>query len=476
VTARNLLLICADMIGARHIGCYGDPVGATPHLDQLAAAGTRFDAAYCATTPCIPARISMMSGQYAHTHGKLAHMKMPLNPRPPLLPEIFTQNGFQTAMVGKTHFWPPDDTLGFQQAHLTIDNHLTPELGINDAYMRYLAERGLFTFKAATWNNDKHQLAADNLPDDALKVNWSGDKACALLDDLAADPATPFCLYVSFVEPHGPGSVKRDLWDEFANRTIPDIIPVGNDIPPTQQRAVERWKTSETDQYRYRSGVYASLSLVDANIGKLMDCLDALGLRDSTAIIFMSDHGELMYDHGCIEKTFLYEPAINIPFIMAGADVPQGETCSHFVSQVDLLPTALDLCGIESPPRVEGHSLLPILHDPSARWRESVFCEVEQSVHLRDLVNSSIVKMVRRGEWKYIYTLIDGETVEEELYHLTDDPDEQHNLAHQAGQQSRVIELRAEILNWLLRGEVNRLHPVPENHYPIPKVNKNVFF
>lgn len=474
---KNVLLICSDMVGARHLGCYGDPVGATPHIDQLAANGTRFEAAYCATTPCIPARISMMSGQYAHTHGKLAHMKMPLEPRPPLLPEILTQNGYQTAMVGKTHFWPSQDTLGFQEAHLTIDTHLTPELGQGDAYIQFLQERDLFTFNAATWDEDRSKLAADNLPDDALKVNWTGDTACNILDSFATQPEQPFFLYVSFVEPHGPGCVKSDLWDEYAARPIPEMIPVGDSIPPTQKRAVERWDTSQEDQERYRSGVYASLSLVDDNIGKLLDRLESLGLRESTVIIFLTDHGELMYDHGCIEKTFLYEPAANIPWIMSGPGIPAGETRSHFVSQVDLLPTILDVCGIDAPSiHIEGHSLLPILTDPSTSWRDAVFCEVEQSVHLRDLVKSSIAKMIRRGVWKYIYTLIDGETVEEELYHLADDPDELVNLAHESTQQTRIQALRAEILNWLMRGEVNRLHPAPENHYPIPKVSENVFF
>ena len=473
----NLLLICADMVGARHLGCYGDPVNVTPHIDQLAARGTRFENAYCATTPCIPARISMMCGQYAHTHGKTTHMKMPLEPRPTLLPEVFAANDYQTGLVGKTHFWPPEDDLGFRETHITIDTHLTPELGEDDAYIRYLEKRGLFTYDVETWPGDRQQITPDNLPDDALKVNWTGDTACEMLERFARD-TRPFFLYCSFVEPHGAGSVKSNLWAEFEQRELRSMIPVGEYIPSTQQRAVERWQqTPESDQHRYRSGVYASISLMDANVGKLMNQLDRLNLLENTTVIFLADHGDLMFDHGCIEKTFLYEPAVNIPWIMAGPNIPEGETRTHFVSQVDLLPTALDVCGIsEHPPNLEGRSLKPILDDPGAAWRDCVFCEVEQSVHLRDLVESSIAKMIRCDEWKYIYTLVNGDQVEEELYNLQDDPDELHNLAHRPEQYTRVHELRSQILNWLMRGELNRLHPVPENHYPVPKVSEHVFF
>ncbi len=475
----NLLLICSDMVGARHLGCYGDPVQITPNIDQLAARGTRFEAAYCATTPCIPARVSLMSGQYAHTHGKLVHLKMPLEPRPTLLPEIFTKQGYQTGLVGKTHFWPSNDDLGFQEAHITIDNHLTPELGMDDAYMRFLHERGLFTFNAETWAEDRQQIHPDNLPDDALKVNWTGDTATDMLARFATDPQQrPFLLYCSFVEPHGPGSVKTALRESFAERDLRPLIPVGDNIPPTQRRAVEQWQqTSPADQHWYRAGVYASVHLMDANVGKLLAKLDELNLREDTLVIFFTDHGDLMYDHGCIEKNFLYEPAVNIPWIMAGPGIPIGETRSQFVSQVDLLPTVLDLCGIaDLPPRVEGYSLRPVLDQSVSHWRESIFCECEQSVRLRELAKSSIAKMIRSGPWKYIYTLVNGELVEEELYNLEDDPDELHNRAGEASQQARVTQLRAEILNWLMRGEVNRLRPVPENHYPVPTVSEQVIF
>ena len=104
---KNVLLLCADMASAVHFSCYGGPAGLTPAIDSLAANGIRFTNAYCACPPCIPARVSMLCGQYGHTHGKSAHLKMPLAPRPALLPGILAANGYRTGIVGKTHWWPP---------------------------------------------------------------------------------------------------------------------------------------------------------------------------------------------------------------------------------------------------------------------------------------------------------------------------------------------------------------------------------
>ena len=466
------------MIGARNFGCYGDPEKVTPNVERLAGTGTRFERAYCASPPCIPARVSVMTGKYAHTHGKMAHLKMELSPRPRLLPETLADHGYRTGLVGKTHWWPPADSLGCEKALITIDNHLTPELGNDDAYIRFLRQRNVFDYAVETWETDRHHLDPDNLPDDCLKVNWTGDTACALLEEFSHD-GEPFFLFCSFVEPHGSGGVKREHLAVLRERPLPPIIGEGlaeTDKPETQGMAVARWAArSAEEKERYRRGVYASLSLVDANVGKLMDALDRLGLGENTIVFFLSDHGDLMYDHGCVEKTFLYESAIRIPLVIAGPGIPEAASLDQLVSQIDLLPTVPDLCGIdEIPPNIEGSSVRPILTDACATWRDTIYCEVEQTVHLKGLVTSSTAKMLRNDRWKYIYTLVDGGKAEEELYDLQDDPDELCNLAQKHNQQDRIQEYRAALLRWLVATEVNRLHPVPQNHYPVPTVDRTL--
>ena len=435
----------------------------------------------------------MMTGQYAHTHGKMAHMKMKLEPKPAVIPEILSTNGYRTALVGKTHWWPSNDDLGCDQAYMTIDNALTPELGRNDAYIRFLEKKGLFLYNEDTWATDNHRLAPDNLPFDCLKVNWTGNKACELLEALATQQANdgqPFFLFCSFVEPHGPGSVQSELLDRFEDISLPPAVwhqGEHDGKPETQRRAVQNWSEglTQNDKDRKRRGVYASLSQVDANIGRILDKVTKLSLEDSTIIIFLTDHGDLMYDHGCIEKTFLYGGAARIPLILAGPGIPNGQTRQHLVSQIDLLPTILELCGLQanSELNIDGHSIMPIVYSPQNRGRRVLFCEVDQTVHLnpqhdgcrRKLVSSSQAKMLRTGVWKYIYTLIDGHKVEQELYDLESAPDEMHNLAAEVHVQGRIEEFRAELLRWLMATEVNRLHPEPISHYAEPRIDGKYF-
>jgi arylsulfatase A-like enzyme len=474
----NVLLICADMIGAHNLGCYGNAARVTPHIDGFAENGTVFEQAYCASSPCIPARASMMTGQYARTHGKMAHIKMTLQPQPPLLPEILAGHGYRTGLVGKTHWWPSADTLGCEEAYITIDNHLTAELGNNDAYIRFLRERNVYDYQEGTW--DKRHLAPDNLPEDCLKVNWTGDQAGSLLTEFAKDEQ-PFFLFCSFVEPHGWGSVTRDYLEEFRGKAIPPIIGYGaeeSNKPEIFRRAAAKWTAgkSKEEMEEYRLGVYASLSLVDQNIGKLLATLDRTGRMENTIIVFLTDHGDFMYDHGLLEKTFLYESAIHIPFIMAGPGIPRGERREHLVSQIDLLPTVLDFCGIaEDDLVIEGRSVVPVIDNPKAPWRKNLFCELDQTIHLHDLVSASAAKMLRAGPWKYIYTLTDGHEMEQELYNLEDDPRELRNLARDPDQQDRIMEYRQEILRWLVATEVSRLHPAPENHYHVPHIEREYF-
>ncbi len=487
----NIVLICADMIAAKHFGCYGDQAKVTPNVDRLAESGVLFEQAYSAAPPCIPTRVSMMTGQYAHTHGKLAHIMMPVNPRPKLIPEILTQNGYNTAIVGKTHWWPPNDNLGAKQAYITIDNHLTPELGEDDAYVKFLKEKKIIdpnTPIAEMRRNDRltandelaKLLSPDNLPDECLKVNWTGDKACQLIEEFAKDDNKPFFIFCSFVEPHygAPGSVKKEHLEKFRNIRLPKIIGREgelNDKPKVQQIMANHFKTSPVWQSKDdRIRVYASLNLVDNNIGKILYAIEQLKLKNNTIVIFLSDHGDLLHDHSLCNKDFPYESAVHMPFIIAGADMPSGQRRNHLVNQIDLFPTIMDLCNIEIDDNwnIEGRSILPILKNPQSSWRKNLFCEICETA--TDNI-SYTTKMLRTENWKYVYTLTNGYIVEEELYNLADDPDELYNLAHEQKNRDLLLQFRSEILRWLVATEVNRLHPVAENYYRVPKVDATWF-
>jgi len=476
----NILFLCADMIGAKNFGCYGDPAKVTPNVDSWSKEGVIFDKAYCACPPCIPARVSMMCGQYASTHGKIAHMKMKLEPRPKLIPEILASHGYSTALVGKTHWWPPADSLGCEETHITIDNHLTPELGNKDAYIRFLRERKVFDYNPETWEQNRHLINPDNLPEDCLKVNWTGDTACSLLEKLS-DKDKPFFLFCSFVEPHGRGSVQEKYLETLKDINLPAITGregEHDNKPEIQKRIAEENKAKfiRRDLDKYRRGVYASLSLVDMNIGRILGKVDTLGIKDNTIIIFVTDHGDFLFDHWLTGKSFLYDSAIRIPFIISGPGIPAGEHRSHLVSHIDLLPTILDFCDVSREGlAIDGESVVPVFKDIDADWREALFCEVEQTTDVFKNVSSSIVKMIRKGPWKYVYTVVEGRIVEDELYNLENDPEELYNLADKPEYQMRITEFRSEILRWLVTRQINRLKSEPENHYPVPRIEKRIF-
>ena len=476
---KSVLLLCADMASAVHFSCYGGPAGLTPAVDSLAANGIRFTNGYCACPPCIPARVSMLCGQYGHTHGKSAHLKMPLEPQPALLPGILTANGYRTGIVGKTHWWPPNSSLRCHDRFLTIDNHLSPELGEEDAYLRFLRKAGLFNYDPTTWIAEKDRIEARNLPFGCTKVNWTGDTACSLLEDYARGD-DPFFLFCSFVEPHGGSrDALRNAPEELRRHQqalpLPPIIEdSGEHKPAPQRRAVqELWNRPAHAKAEYRRNVFNDIALVDGNIAKILQQVADLGLGDDLLVLFTTDHGDLMYDHGCIEKTILYERSIRVPLIMSGPGIPSGESRQQLASHVDLLPTVLDYLGVPERPEwnIEGRSLLPVVRDAGERGREYLYCESEQTLHLRPLVQSCQSKVVRHGDLKYIYTLVNGHQEYDELYDLASDPEELENLAPSGSFRVEQEHLRKELLRWLTATEISRLHPVHENHYQVPRID-----
>lgn len=480
----NILFLCADMISAKNFGCYGDKCAVTPNIDSLAENGTVFENAYCACTPCIPARVSMMCGQYARTHGKLVHARMELSPKPDLIPEILSKAGYKTGLVGKTHWWPADFDLGCDEAYITIDNGLTPELEEKDAYIQYLKSKNLFDYNPeGDWSpvDVIMRLNPDNLPFEDLKVNWTGSKTIELLEKYASDDE-PFFLFSSFVEPHTHGCVQKSHMENFKDIDVPPVITRENEFenkPQIQRDYADEVALKKRDPLDYRRGVYASTNLVDMNIGKIIEKLNDLRIADNTIIIFTTDHGDLMYDHGMCEKTFLYEGAIKVPMIIKDPRNKSVKRCRKLVSHVDLLPTILSACGIDSweDMPIEGWNIMDLLSSPDAEWRDAVYCEVGQT-HCRKY-DSSMIKMIRKGSWKYVYTLVDGYIQDDELYNLDTDPDELYNLKVENPEKTR--ELKDELMRWMVATEANRAHPVADNArwniapYKVPKIAKKHF-
>jgi arylsulfatase A-like enzyme len=475
-TRPNIVLITADQISAHHLGCYGDPAQATPNLDGLGRKGVRCNQTYCAAPVCIPARASMYSGLYPHTHGKVTHLRMAMQPRPPLLPEVLARHGYRTAIVGKSHFYPPDDPIGCQIAHLTIDALLAYELVPNDAYVRSLEQRGVLDEIGLTEFTPEQcratALQIRSLPEPLHRATWTGDTGCTVLRQLA-ERDEPFFLYCSFVEPHGPEPCPPEYASKFAGKIREPITRLDElaEKPPIQRMFRDHYakmleRNYGIDYESMRQRFYGLINLVDHNVGKLLQTLDELGRRGDTVVIFVTDHGESLGDHGMWGKCMFYDSCARVPLLVAGPGVECDQVCDALVSHVDLMPTILEMCGIACEDLLlDGCSILDLLRDPRRPGQDAVFSELYQNQCLPDGLLCNC-KMVRSGRWKYVYYTHESS---EELYDLAKDPHELYNLAIGADYRSTLDRFRARLLQWLSETEANRLHPTADSHYPLPR-------
>ena len=477
----NVILLMADQISAHHLGSYGDTAGATPHLDALAAGGVRFDRAYCASPVCIPTRASLYSGQYPHTHGKMTHIRMPMEPRPSLLPEVLAADGYNTGLVGKTHFYPPGDPMGCDLAHLTIDAPLAYELVPQDAYVRFLQERGalaglgLEEITAATCRATANRVRG--LPESLHRATWTGDTACEVLRELTRRPG-PFFLLCSFVEPHGAEPCPPEYEGRFAGKIREPIAkPNELDGKPEIQRHFDAYYRQMLEGRRgcdyesMRHDYYSLVNLVDHNIGKILQAVDELGQAEDTVVVFVTDHGESLGDHDMWGKCMFYDSCARVPLIVRGPGVAAGQVSQGLLSHVDIMPTLLDLCHTRPGDLLlDGRSFADLLRDPTSPGQTAVFGELFQNQCMPEGVLCNC-KMVRSGRWKYVY-YTHGPT--DELYDLENDPHELEDLAGQPTYATQVERLRGMLLQWLAESEANRLHPTAENHYPVPRWGANV--
>jgi len=380
--------------------------------------------------------------------------------------------------VGKTHFWPADDPIGCQAAHITIDAHLAYELVPNDAYVRFLQDTGVLDEIGLHAFTQKECLAkaplVRSLPERLHRATWTGETACRMLRELSDGPE-PFFLYCSFVEPHGVEPCPPEYEDKFAGRMPEPITRPGElDDKPAIQRvirdranaALER--TYGSDYEALRRHFYGLVNLVDTNVGRILRELDALGLREETVVLFLTDHGELLGDHGMYQKCLFYDSCARVPLLAAGPGVIADGVSEALVSHVDVMPTLLELAGVgREGLLLDGRSFADLLADPTLPGQKAVFGEIfqNQSIPEDTICN---MKMIRTGRWKYVYY---SEGPCDELYDLSTDPHELRNLAAASEYGGKVRELRDELLKWLADSEANRLRPAPESHYMTPRWN-----
>lgn len=430
----NILFIQVDQLTAASLRCYGDTVCHAPNLDGLAETGTVFDTAYCNFPLCAPSRFSMASGLLCSTIGAYDNAaEMPASV--PTYAHYLRASGYQTALSGKMHFIGPDQYHGFEK-------RLTPDLYPADfSWVPNWGNEG----KRDT--NDARAVMVSGVCERTVQIDFDEAVTAGAIQhlyDLArSDDARPFFLQVSYTHPHEPYLCRKEYWDLYEGVDIPlPEVPAmsANEHDPHSRRLLSDFGMldqafADEDIARARRAYYGSISYIDEMVGRVLATLDAIGQTENTAIIFTSDHGEMLGERGMWFKKHFFEPALRVPLIMKLPDQDHGRVRTP-VSLLDLLPTFMGIAqGSEWNSNVEtleGADLAAIV-GAKPNMDRPIYAE-----YLAEATPSPLI-MIRKGRYKFIWSKDDPFM----LFDLENDPNERKNLAADPDHSETVRALEA---------------------------------
>jgi arylsulfatase A-like enzyme len=434
----NILLIQSDQHRCDCLGASGHPLLRTPHLDHLAAEGVRFTRAYCPIPVCVPARNSLIYGAWPSRHGAIANWgteaTFPTRQALPTYTQALHDGGYRLAHVGKWHVHPErgPETYGYDQ-----------DVPAGD-YAAWRAARGLPPRpRRGGWFGEPDPQAG---PEDT-RLAWGAGQVIRLLEQHAAQDA-PFYVEWDTNEPHLPWVLPEPYHSIYPPHEIPpwpsfpDPLLNKPYIQAQQRRTwgIEGWSW---EQWAPIVGRYlGEISLLDAQVGRVLDALNDLGLAAETLVVYTTDHGGLCGGHGMIDKHYvMYEDVVHVPLIVRWPGQAAPGARSQFVSSaLDLAATFCQAAGAPIPESFQGQSLLPLLADPASGGRADIFC-----VYSGNQFGLYSQRMVRDARWKYVWNAADVD----ELYDLQADPGELHNRAGDPGCAQELRRLRRRMVDWM---------------------------
>jgi len=439
----NVLLICVDDLKPT-IGCFGDAVAKTPHIDALAKRGVRFDSAYCNQAVCSPSRNSLMTGLRPQTIGVYdleTHFRKAA-PNAITFSQHFIQNGYVAHGLGKI----------FHVGHGNIDDKqswTTPSWRPHKpGYVLESSLNSIVTDKSGKKRGPATESA--DVPDDSYADGAVADEAIKRLKSLSKSPEQPFFLAVGFMKPHLPFVAPQKYWDLYDPNALP--MPQTNTPPkgapsyaPTNFGELRNYSDmpamgaiDESTTRNLIHGYYAATSYMDSQLGRVLDEAKSLGLLDNTIVILWGDHGWHLGDHGMWCKHTNYEQAARIPVIVASPTGQKDSASKALIESVDVFPTIAQIAGLPAPDGIDGQSFANVIADPSSVARPYVTHVYPRSQQIGRAIRDSRYRMV---QWK-----VPGkpdDSAEIELYDYLEDPLETVNLA---STQPQVVQAMLKLL------------------------------
>lgn len=425
----NVLLICVDDLKPT-IRCYGDPVAVTPNIDALAQRGVRFDAAYCNQAVCSPSRIALMTGLRPQTIGiyDLGTYFRKAAPDAITFSQFFKQHGYRAEALGKI----------YHLGHGNSDDKASwSKPSWRPKAAQYVQPASLNNMKPDSKGRKRGPATeAAPVPDETYADGKIADEAIARITAASKQKGQPFFIAVGFLKPHLPFVAPQKYWDFYSPDALPmpEVLTAPQDAPSYAASSggelrsysdMQGRKTIDPQTTRHLiHGYYAATSYADAQIGRLTNQLEQLGLFDNTIVILWGDHGWHLGDHGMWCKHTNYQQAARIPLIVAAPGMQQAAASKSLVETVDIYPTIAQLAGLPTPSGIDGISFASVLKDPQAASRDHVTHVYPRGNRLGRAIRDSRYRLV---QWKVPGA--EDETAEFELYDYQSDPLETKNVA-----------------------------------------------
>ncbi|MEW4488528.1 sulfatase [Thalassoglobus sp. JC818] len=438
----NVLFIISDDLN-NSLECYGHEFVKSPNIDRLAEGGVKFEKAYCQYPLCGPSRNSMLCGLYPNSTGILSNSQIfrQTIPSHRSLSHSFRMSGYFAARIGKLYHYNVPKSVG-------TNGHDDPgswELELNPAGCdRLLEEPDIFTLKPNNFGGTLSWYASpreDKLHTDGMLAS----DAEWVLERCAREGERPFFLAVGFYRPHTPYVAPAPYFDNYPVEDMPLVAGVEEDVKDLPADALGSHKKehdllNDSLRQQAKQAYFASIEFMDAQVGRILNKLEELGLAENTIVVFTSDHGYHLGEHGLWQKMSLFEESARVPLIMRVPDMKTaGSVAETPVGHIDLYPTLCELCNVEAPSNLQGQSLVEILNDPSATGRGWALTEVVRGGNAKRRFGYSL----RTPRWRY--TEWDSGKAGRELYDHDADPLEQTNLAEREEHQSLITELSSQI-------------------------------